>query len=638
MRPREWSRSVWGASAWLARALLRPLVRTIYAFRIEGAGRLPRRGGALLVANHVSYADAFLLAACVDRPVRFLMHRAFFERPLIGAFARLMGAIPVASGESQEERERALDAAAEALRGGELVAIFAEGRITRTGALLGFRPGLETIARMAAAPIVPVALDEVWGSIFSYAGGRALWKWPRQLPYHVRVSFGAVLPPQTQSWEVRDRIQELLALAAEERALETPGLARCFLDVARRRPERTAVVDAQGTRLAYREFLAVGFALARELDRRLGPARRVGVLAPHDASAAAFDLAAALCGRAVLNLDPELGPEAAADTLRQAGVRHLLTSGRFLERLGWPAEPWREGIELVDLSEPLEDPGRRARMLARLVGLLPLSWIEWALPRAARPSDPAVIIAKGGAGSPRRLVVLTNANVVSNVRALAQVAGLECGDRLLAVLPLCHAYGYTVTFWGPLLTGACAVLLSEPRDSARVARLSREERVSGLVATPSLFAHWLKRLEPSDLASARLSISGGEALPAELAAAWKARFGHGLHEGYGATELSPVVSIDLPDLERGGQVQKNHAPGTVGRPLPGVAVRIVRSTGGAACPPGEAARILVRGPGVMQGYLDDPSASAQVLRAGWFDSGDVGALDRDGFLTLGEQV
>lgn len=618
----------------LARALLRPLVRTVYSFRIEGAAHVPLRGGALLVANHVSYADAFLLAASIDRPVRFLMHRAFFEQPLIGAFARLMGAIPVAAGESQEERERALSAAAEALRAGELVAIFAEGRITRTGALLGFRPGLETIARLAAAPIVPCALDEVWGSIFSYAGGRVLWKWPRQLPYHVRVRFGALLPADTQSFVVRDRIQELLARAAEERALETPGLGPSILAAARRHPRRTAVVDESGIRLDYRGLLALGLALARKLEGRLGSSRCVGALALHDTRAAGFGLAAALAGRAVVHLDPNLGPESAARTLRQAGARHVLASKRTVESLGWPRQAWLEGIELLDLSETLASPGRRARVLAGLACALPPAWLAGLLPRAARPTDTAVIVAKGGAQTPRRLVALSHANIVSNVRALAQVAGLTSEDRLLAVLPLHHAYGYTVTFWAPLLCGASVVMLAEPRDGARLARLAREERVTGLVATPSLYAHWLRELEPAALGNVRLSISGGEALPMELAAAWQARFGHGLHEGYGATELSPVVSIDLPDIERGGQVQRNHSPGTVGRPLPGVAVRIVREADGAACGPDERGRILVRGPGVMLGYLDDGGAIDPEGRDGWFDTGDLGALDRDGFLTL----
>ena len=129
-----------------ARTLLRPLVRLVYSFRVEGGRHVPRDRGALLVANHVSYADAFLLGACVDRPVRFLMHRSFLELPLVGAFTRWVGAIPVAAGDSPEERDAALSEAAEALRRGELVAIFAEGRITRTGALLGFRRGLESIA------------------------------------------------------------------------------------------------------------------------------------------------------------------------------------------------------------------------------------------------------------------------------------------------------------------------------------------------------------------------------------------------------------------------------------------------------------------------------------------------------------
>ena len=223
---------VLGAAAWLlagggprasglcARALLRlgkALVRLAFRPLVAGAEHLPASSGALLVANHVSFADAPLIAACSPRPVRFLVHRSYYERPWIGAVPRLAGAIPVASSDSPDAKQSSLELAARRAAQGELVCIFAEGAITRSGELGSFRRGLETIAGSARVPIVPVALDGLWGSVFSFSGGRALWKWPRLRGRRVRVRFGAPLPCGSAAPCVRAAVASELALARAAR-------------------------------------------------------------------------------------------------------------------------------------------------------------------------------------------------------------------------------------------------------------------------------------------------------------------------------------------------------------------------------------------------------------------------------------
>ncbi len=205
---------------------------------------------------------------------------------------------------------------------------------------------------------------------------------------------------------------------------------------------------------------------------------------------------------------------------------------------------------------------------------------------------------------------------------------------MLGVLPFSHALGHTVTLWTPLLTGARLVLADAAGDPQALLELVRTERPTLLVATPALFARWVELFAPEDLSDVRLAISGGEHLPLATAQAWQARFGRPLHEGYGATELGPVVAVDLPDVERGGLTQSNHAAGTVGRSLPGIAVRVVRDEDGTPCEPDEEGAVLVRGPNLMAGWLDEHGALVCRLREGWYDTADVGALDRDGFLVV----
>lgn len=207
-----------GALVKLARLLVgvsvRGAMRLVYRIRVHGVEHLPA-GGALLIANHLSHADALWIGGAIQRPVIFLMHRSFFQVPIVGWFARLFGTIPVASEDSAEEKQRSLARAAAYARSGALVCIFPEGAISRSGQMLGFRRGLESMAREAQVPIVPVVLDRVWGSIFSYEGGRFFFKFPRRWPYPLELAIGPALSTETDAWQAREALSVLLVRTRE---------------------------------------------------------------------------------------------------------------------------------------------------------------------------------------------------------------------------------------------------------------------------------------------------------------------------------------------------------------------------------------------------------------------------------------
>jgi len=202
-------------SIFLADASVRAFVwlvtRLFYPLRVCGRENIPRNGGALLVSNHVSFGDWVLLTAAAKRPVRYLISREFYESPWLKPFVRVARVIPVPPGIRPHEVALALQCCGNAIRNGEVVCVFAEGGITRTGALQPFQRGFENIMRGLDAPVVPVALTGVWGSVFSFAGGKFFWKWPRQLRLPVTVHFGQRLPPATTADEVRRAVERLLA-------------------------------------------------------------------------------------------------------------------------------------------------------------------------------------------------------------------------------------------------------------------------------------------------------------------------------------------------------------------------------------------------------------------------------------------
>jgi acyl-[acyl-carrier-protein]-phospholipid O-acyltransferase/long-chain-fatty-acid--[acyl-carrier-protein] ligase len=202
------------------------LRHTLYRVRVHGLENVPASGSALLVSNHVSFIDAIIILAAQRRRIRFLIWAPFTGVPGLRLFLRLLRVIPIDSRAGPRAIIESLRTASDALTAGEVVCIFAEGGITHTGFLLPFARGFEQIVKRSPVPIVPVCVDHVWGSIFSYQGGTVFWKFPKQLPYVVHVNFGTPLPPTSDSFTVRQAIQKLSADSAIRRGPERKPVHR----------------------------------------------------------------------------------------------------------------------------------------------------------------------------------------------------------------------------------------------------------------------------------------------------------------------------------------------------------------------------------------------------------------------------
>jgi acyl-[acyl-carrier-protein]-phospholipid O-acyltransferase/long-chain-fatty-acid--[acyl-carrier-protein] ligase len=582
------------------RAVAIAILRTIYRIRATGLERLPA-GGGLLVANHLSHVDALILGVALShRRVHFLMHRSFFAVPVVGAFSRLMGAMPIAAEDSPEEKAASLARAAETARAGGLVGIFAEGGISRSGALLPFARGLETIAREARVPIVPVALDRLWGSLFSFSGGRFFWKWPRRVPYPVEVSIGAPMSFDSERWQVRGAVAELVARSREERAPRTRSLAYRFLQSARKHAGAVAIVDAEGRTLTYRALLREALVLRAVLRRAPRGRGGIGIRLAPVLDAAVAHVATALAGRIAVPLDG---------------------SGRGEELVD---------LEIGDLGALRARATARDRLGARVLGCCPGPVLARRLDPVRDALDPAAVFFAHARGGAPRAVLHSHASLASNAQSLAQMFRFGPGGRVLGVLPFSSVLGTVATLWIPLFSGGCAVLGAP----AGIGALCRRERPGVVLGTPALYREWLAALEPADVSSVELFFCGGEPLDSDLASAWKARFGVELCEGYGCTELSAVVAVNLPGIESSDARQNASKPGTAGRAIPGVALRIVDPQSLEEVPPDRPGLLLARGPGRMLGYPGDERGTAAAFRDGWFVTGDEAILDRDAFLTI----
>jgi acyl-[acyl-carrier-protein]-phospholipid O-acyltransferase/long-chain-fatty-acid--[acyl-carrier-protein] ligase len=618
------------------RVLVWVIAHTFYRIRVCGGDNVPAKGGAVLVCNHVTFIDWLLLAAVQRRTIRFVVFAAYARHWACRPFLRWAGAIPVDGDGGPKAIVQALHAAGEALARGDLVCIFAEGALTRTGFLLPFHRGFEQILQCSPAPIIPVCFDQLWGSVFSFHGGRAFWKWPRQWPHPATIAYGKPLPGTSRAAEVRQAIQKLSADCAIARSHQRLPVHRQFVRTAARHPFRVCFIDpnAQYKVVNYATALMGSTFMARLLRPLLGDSPMVGVWLPPSTGGAITNIALAFLGKTAVNLNYTSSADSIQSAIRQCGIRHVLTSRRFTDRMKLDAGPGVEVIVLDDFA-PRFTWWRKVRGIAATI-LLPGWFLERCVLRLGkhRLDDLATVVFSSGSTGQPKGVMLTHANIAANASSMIQAIDVRAADRLLGVLPFFHSFGYTVTLWVPLQVGASLVYYPDPRQAKEIGELCREHSCTAFVTTPTFLRFCLRRSEPDDFRSLRVLVCGAEKLPPCLAEEFRERFGVLPLEGYGCTELSPAATLNVPDLDVAGIRQIGNKPGTIGQPIPGVAARVVHPDTLAPLALGEEGLLMICGANVMKGYLGLEERTREVVRDGWYVTGDMARIDEDGFVTI----
>ena len=615
------------------------LTHTIYRLKVIGRDNIPATGSALLVCNHVSHFDWLFLLAGQRRFIHFVIFAGWTKKFGLRHLLKWAGVIPIDKWAGPRAIVQSLRMASDALSRGEVVCIFAEGRFTRTGFLLPFHRGFEQIVRNVPAPVIPVCLEHLWGSIFSYRGGKLFWKWPLELPYPVTVAFGQPMPSPANAFQTRLAIQKLSADCAMNRKYRL--VHRQFVRMASRHPFRTCLIDpalGKDGVLSYSKVLAGAMCLARQLKPIVGDDKMIGLWLPPGAGGVLANIALALLGKTSVNLNYTVSASTVQSAISQCNLRHIITAKRFLHKVGLEPGPETKLIHLEDLNAAISK-GQKLRAFLKVL-LLPRFVLDrWVLGLRRHKGDDlaSVIFSSGSTGEPKG-VMLTHRNIAANADSMIQAIDARSKDRILGVVPLFHSFGFTVTMWVPLQVGASVVYHPDPRQGREIGELCRKHQCTIYVTTPTFLRFCLKRCEPGDFSSLRLLMCGAEKLPPTLAQEFKEKFAILPMEGYGCTELSPAAVVNVPDQEMDGFRQIGNKTGTIGQPLPGVAARIVDPDSFEPLPPGKEGLLMIYGANVMAGYLGKPELTKEVIRDGWYLTGDMARYDEDGFITITDRI
>lgn len=390
-----------------------------------------------------------------------------------------------------------------------------------------------------------------------------------------------------------------------------------FIEVAKKHGSKMAVYDkATNKDYTYSRMLIATFILKEHIAKIKG--KYVGILLPTSMGCMLSVISTLMNGKVPVMINYATGAiENSMYAREKCQFKTVLTSKKLLDKLG--LQPIDHMIFVEDI---LAEVKLATKLKAAFISKLPTAMIQ-KLVHSGDSSEISVILFTSGSEKEPKAVQLSHKNILHNVDAIPKLVTLDHNDVFMSILPMFHVFGLTVEFWLPLLIGASMVTHPNPLEYKTVSDLVREYKATFIAATPSFFFGYLNKSKPGDFATLRFAIAGADKLPDKVYEGFMKKHGIPIFEGYGATETSPVISTNYPGI---------HKMGSIGKPIPGVQVRILDINTDKILGPNEEGKVVVKGDMVMEGYLGDLEETSLRIHNGWYDTGDIGMIDDDGFM------
>jgi acyl-[acyl-carrier-protein]-phospholipid O-acyltransferase / long-chain-fatty-acid--[acyl-carrier-protein] ligase len=614
-----------GAAVWIAGTMpasafqdfLSILLRAFYRLEVRGLENLDKAGGnAIIALNHVSFLDGAVALSILTKEPVFAVDHGIAQRWWAKPFLKLTRAMPL-----DPARPLATRTLIHTVRSGDTLVIFPEGRITVTGQLMKVYDGAALIAEKSGAMVVPVRIEGLEATIFSRLSRdqvRRRWfpKVTVTVLEPVRLAVDDALKGRARRQAAGAMLYQIMSDLIFRTTRTGRTIVEAVVDAARIQGlRRIAVQDPITGRLNYRKLLIGARVLARKLVPLAGTGEAVGVMLPNANGAAATLLAMMSAGRVPAMINFTAGAANINAACTAAAVRTIVTSRGFVERarLDKLVEALAETVRVVYL----EDLRRTVSFADKIRALI--GYRRALVPRNA--DDPAAILFTSGSEGTPKGVVLSHRNMLSNAAQAAARIDFGRTDKVFNTLPVFHAFGLTVGLVLPLVCGVPVFLYPSPLHYRIVPELIYSANATILFGTDTFLSGYARAAHPYDLRSVRYVLAGAEPVKEATRRLWAEKFGLRILEGYGVTETAPALALNTPMFNKFG---------TVGRLLPGIEARLEPVPGVEG-----GGRLYVRGPNVMLGYLKTEKPGVLIPpEEGWHDTGDIVAIDRDGFVTI----
>ncbi len=625
----------------LVRFVIYFIVSKFYRITVLGLENMPSTRGVFLLGNHTSFLDWAILQIASPRPIRFVLERSIYEKWYLNWLLRYFSIIPISRGASKEAIARIRTA----LNDGHVVCLFPEGCLSRNGHVGTFHTGFERAAVDTKAVIMPFYIRGLWGTTTSYATDRYK-RLSRIRTRRISVTFGERMSVDAKAPEVKRKVMELSIRSWKYYTSTLLSLQCEWLRRAEQMGNTLCLIDGVGGEFTHYKLIAVVMYFVRKLKSQFADQDNIGIILPSSAGGVIANLTVLCAGKTVVNLNYTSGLNTVSYTLEKAHIKTIITSHAFLKQLkarGFDVSSLLTSYNTLYL-EDYKKPSSKVAIANNLmlVKVLPRFLLQRIF---IKPTDnnstAAILFSSGSEGKPKG-IELSHRNIIGNIKQISSVFNIKERDTVLNILPLFHAFGLTVTTLMPLIEGVPFVCYPDPTNAEAIGKLAFRYRVTVLCGTSTFFGIYArsKKVYPMMFQHIRLVIAGAEKLSLSVREAFKQKFNLDVYEGYGATEIAPVASANLPDVlsAEDWHVHIANKVGTVGLPLPGSAFRVVDPDTMEELPVGEDGLILIGGVQVMKGYLDDVDKTESVLikekNITWYKSGDKGHVDDEGYLTI----
>lgn len=390
-----------------------------------------------------------------------------------------------------------------------------------------------------------------------------------------------------------------------------------FVKVAKAAGKKIAIIDETTDKIIpYSKTLIAAIILAKKFKHY--KERYIGIMIPTSAGSFLTILGVLVAGKVPVMINYSTGAKInALYAQNKCGFKTIITSKALLEKIDCPLI---EGM--ICLEEIMQHISKFDKLSAALLSKMPLKMICTSS-SSTKEDDEVVILFTSGSEKEPKGVQLTHKNLASNVEDAIKIFNLTGDDSIICILPHFHVFGQMVNFWLPLMLGSTAITYANPLDYKKIPKIIKKRKPVMIAATPIFFAGYLREADPGDFESLRILVAGADKTPDWLRKEFKEKHDKILLEGYGTTETSPVISVNSLSYNK---------PGSIGKPLPSVQVKITDLDSGKELPSGKEGKILVKGPNVMKGYFDDIEETSLRLKDGWYDTGDMGIIDSDNYL------